>query len=173
MYIMDHPSRLTIIFLGISALGVATIVLLRPFSNTSPAGAEDPQAAVEAFASALQAANSSPNLENTLALFTPDTNEADQFAQQALISAFATGSFPRFRLESYEITSPDTSSGGTHLTFSLNESRVYDHPESVTRLLILEKTANKWMISAYMPATAGNAFSGTLSGSVKYSGFYP
>jgi hypothetical protein len=113
-------------------------------------------------------------LDSSLAFFVADNRESDKTYREKFLAELAGKSYS-FKIISYKMILPSESINGV-VTVLVEETRDYEQKSNYgvkfSRQIRL-KNIDGWKIEAYKNMSSGNIYSGSLSGSEKYSGFYP
>jgi len=111
-----------------------------------------------------------------LSLFAPDVSDADRRQRDRLLSEFASEADYSFVLTAFEVS--EARCGGGECQVTVRETRDYGERSArfgrqFDRLFILGRHGPEVRLQQYRHLSRGNAYTGSLSGSEKYSGFYP
>ena len=115
-------------------------------------------------------------LSDLLPLFAPDGSDTDRNQRAALLTALPADKDRQFTLTSYVLSDAQCDNQGCQV--AVRETRDYGPTSSrfghqFDRIFVLGQYDDTWLVKEYEHASSGNAFFGSLSGSEKYSGFYP
>ncbi len=115
-------------------------------------------------------------LSDLLPLFAPDGSDTDRSQRAALLTALPADKYRQFTLTSYVLSDAQCDNQGCQVAVS--ETRDYGATSArfgrqFDRVFVLRQYDDAWRVKEYGHVFSGNTFFGSLSGSVKYSGFYP
>jgi len=130
--------------------------------------------AVSDFEDSMKEGVTPEKLNIPLAFFVADNREGDKTYREKLIAELAGESYG-FKILSYKMILPIKSKRRA-VEVLVEETRDYGQKSNYgikfSRQIVL-KNIDGWKIEAYKNINSGNIYSGSLSGSEKYSGFYP
>jgi hypothetical protein len=169
---------------AISMLGIAA----SPRQGGAPRNDEVLQAqkTVESFENLLKNGVNADNASSLFNYFSPDILSQDKIYKNKILDDIKN--LPNrqagkkeqlnFKVLSYEVSSKQKNQDGTNYQAQVEEIRDYgqktiDYGSKFSRVFILEKVGDNWKIKSYEKINNNNVYSGILSGSRKYDGFYP
>ncbi|MDP3997301.1 MAG: hypothetical protein Q8P73_02260 [bacterium] len=149
-------------------------------SVPAPSTAEqpNPEQLVQEFERTLQSALAKNSLNDLWPLFLSDNRAEDIVYREKIISAYPNREELSWQLTDYKILDTRQDRNEAEYQITIEETRDYadkttDYGRIFTRIIVLAQNGNGWGVKEYRKIPAGNNYSGSLSGSVKYSGFYP
>lgn len=171
-----------IILFIIIFLVILSVVFLIYKNNENLTNKKEPfeaQKTVENFENLLENGINADNANNLFNYFSPDRTEQDKIYKNKILSDIKNKKEQlNFKVLSYEISAPQKNESGPNYQIMVQEVRDYgeksaDYGKKFLRIFILEKINNDWKIKEYKKINNNNVYSGILSGSRKYDGFYP
>ena len=137
------------------------------------------QKTVENFENLMKNGINENNAENLLGYFSEDVLQQDKIYKSQIFADIKNKKEQlSFKLAGYKILSVLKDEENKNYRITLEEARNYgeksvDYGSKFSRVIILEKYKNNWKIKEYQKINNNNVYSGSLSGSRKYDGFYP
>jgi len=134
---------------------------------------------VESFENLLENGISADNANSLFNYFSPDVSEQDKIYKNKILEDIKNKKEQvNFKVLSYGISAQQKNESGENHQMLVQEIRNYgdknnDYGSKFSRVFILEKINNDWKIKEYQKINNNNVYSGILSGSRKYDGFYP
>jgi hypothetical protein len=141
----------------------------------SAADAEPARQAVIDFEERMRAMKGTVVPSSLLSLFAPDVSDTDRRQRDRLIAELAAEADYHFSLKAYAVS--DARCDRRVCEVTLRETRDYGTAarfgDTFDRVFVLEPYKAEWRVQQYKHLSRGNSYAGSLSGSQKYSGFYP
>lgn len=166
------------IFPIVAVLLCATAVSCAPLGQREPSALDKDQAlkVVTDFEERMRSGPGVSDPSSLMPLFAPDSNDNDRQQRNKLLAELPTGKDWQFALTAYAIA--DVRCGGQDCRVTIRETRDYGDRSArfgrqFDRLFVLERSQDALRVNAYKHVSSGNTYFGGLSGSEKYSGFYP
>jgi len=119
------------------------------------------------------------NAENLLGYFSEDVLQQDKIYKNQILDDIKNKNQQlNFKVLEYKILEILKQENQKNFEVKVEETRDYveksaDYGTKFLRVIILEKYKNDWKIKNYEKINNNNVYSGSLSGSRKYDGFYP
>ena len=111
-----------------------------------------------------------------LSFFTPDESDNDREQRRKLLSDLPSAKDLQFTVTSF--ATPDVRCDAESCLATVSETRDYGalsarFGRQFDRMFTLVQEKGQWRVQEYKHVSRGNTYVGGLSGSEKYSGFYP